>query len=155
MDYYFGAGAPIANAAAAGRLDIVQLLLDHGADPNLREDQYAPKGRALYSAVHHGHLEIAKLLLERGAFPNPPVESSGGRTLGVAGMASRQAHGAAPAVSGAQAGARNVRRTTGPRPHITGCASRRSIKRREMGDVKRAKKLLDEGADLTADDHLR
>ena len=75
--YYAGAGAPLANAAAAGRMDIVQLLLDHGADPNLREEQFAPRGKALYSAVYHGHYDIAKLLLERGAFPNPPVESSG------------------------------------------------------------------------------
>jgi hypothetical protein len=75
--YYLGAGAPLANAAAVGRLDIVQLLLDHGADPNLPEEQYAPKGKALYAAVYNGHHDIAKLLLERGAFPNPPVESSG------------------------------------------------------------------------------
>jgi len=75
--YYLGAGAPISNAAAVGRIDIVQLLLDHGADPNLPEEQIAPKGKALYSAVFHGHYEIAKLLLERGAYPNPPVESSG------------------------------------------------------------------------------
>ena len=54
-----------------------ELLLDHGADPNLPEEQIAPKGKALYSAVFNGHYEIAKLLLERGAFPNPPVESSG------------------------------------------------------------------------------
>ena len=75
--YYLGAGAPLANAAAVGRLDIVQLLLDHGADPNLPEEQIAPRGKALYEAVMHRHYEIAKLLLERGAFPNPPVESSG------------------------------------------------------------------------------
>ena len=75
--YYLGAGAPLANAAAVGRLDIVQLLLDHGADPNLPEEQFAPKGKALYNAVYHGHYEIVKLLLERGAFPNPPAESSG------------------------------------------------------------------------------
>jgi hypothetical protein len=75
--YYLGAGTPLSNAAAVGRLDIVQLLLDHGADPNLPEAQIAPKGKALYSAVSNGHYEIAKLLLERGAFPNPPVESSG------------------------------------------------------------------------------
>ena len=77
---YLGAGAPLANAAAAGRLDIVQLLLDHGADPNLPEEQIAPRGKALYTAVYNGHYEIAKLLLERGAFPNPPVESSATRS---------------------------------------------------------------------------
>ena len=75
--YYLGAGAPLANAAAVGRMDIVQLLLDYGADPNLPEEQIAPRGKALYQAVYHGHYDIAKLLLERGAFPNPPVESSG------------------------------------------------------------------------------
>ena len=75
--YYLGAGSPLSNAAAVGRMDIVQLLLDHGADPSLPEEQYAPRGKALYSAVFHGHYDIAKLLLERGAFPNPPVESSG------------------------------------------------------------------------------
>jgi ankyrin repeat protein len=75
--YYLGAGSPLANAAAVGRMDMVQLLLDYNADPNLPEEQYAPKGRALYSAVFHRHYDIAKLLLERGAYPNPPVESSG------------------------------------------------------------------------------
>ena len=74
---YLGGGAPLANAAAVGRLDIVQLLLEHGADPNLPEEQIAPRGKALYNAVFNGHYEIAKLLLEHGAFPNPPVESSG------------------------------------------------------------------------------
>ena len=44
---YPGAGAPIANAAAAGRLDIARLLLDHGADSNLPEEQIAPRGKAL------------------------------------------------------------------------------------------------------------
>jgi hypothetical protein len=57
-----GAGAPIANAAAVGRLAIVQLLLDHGADPNLPEEQIAPRGKALYEAVINGHYEIARLL---------------------------------------------------------------------------------------------
>src|SRR4029453_2220802 len=75
--YYPGAGAPLANAAPAGRLDIVQLLLDHGADPNLPEEQIAPRGKALYEAVRGGYYEIAKPLPEHGGFPNPPVESSG------------------------------------------------------------------------------
>ena len=52
------------------------MLLDRGADPNLREEGIAPHGHALYAAAANRHYEIAKLLLEHGAFPNPPVESS-------------------------------------------------------------------------------
>ena len=153
--YYLGAGAPLSNAAAAGRMDIVQLLLDHGADPNLPEEQFAPKGKALYSAVYHGHYEIAKLLLERGAFPNPPVESSGDAlwvsqewrpdkrmeqlllsygatpTMGHAGEDLPQEVHNWLRISPLHEAARN-------------------------GDVPAAKKLLDAGADLTArDEHLR
>lgn len=74
--YYIGCGAPIKNAAAAGHIEIVKLLLERGADPNLPEEGIAPQGHALYSAVYNGHYEIAKLLLEHGAYPNPAVESS-------------------------------------------------------------------------------
>ncbi|MCI0391099.1 MAG: sigma-70 family RNA polymerase sigma factor [Acidobacteria bacterium] len=74
--YYLGSGAPIKNAAAGGHIEIVKLLLERGADPNLPEESIAPRGHALYSAVYNGHYEIAKLLLEHGAYPNPEVESS-------------------------------------------------------------------------------
>ena len=74
--YYLGSGAPLKNAAAKGHFEIVRLLLDRGADPNLREEGIAPYGHALYSAVANRHFEIAKLLLEHGAIPNAPVESS-------------------------------------------------------------------------------
>ena len=76
ITYYQCSGAPLKNAAAKGRLEIVKLLLDHGADPNLAEEGIAPHGHALYAAAANGHHEIAKLLLEHGAHPNPEVESS-------------------------------------------------------------------------------
>jgi len=74
--YYAGCGAPLKNAAVGGHLEIVKLLLEHGANPNLPEEGIVPHGHALYSAVYHGHYEIARLLLERGAYPSPPVENS-------------------------------------------------------------------------------
>jgi ankyrin repeat protein len=153
--YYLGAGAPISNAAATGRLDIVQLLLDHGADPNLPEEQIAPRGKALYGAVMNGHYEIAKLLLERGAFPNPPVESSGDAL-----WVSREWHpdprmeqlllsyGATPTQEEPDeawpAMAHNWLRITPLHD-----AAR-------AGDLEKATALLDAGADLSArDEHLR
>jgi ankyrin repeat protein len=76
VTYYLGSGSPLKNAAAQGHFEIVRLLLERGADPNLREEEIAPHGHALYSAVYNGHFDVAKLLLEHGAYPNPEVESS-------------------------------------------------------------------------------
>lgn len=74
--YYVGCGAPLKNAAVGGHLEIVKLLLDHGADPNLPEEGIAPSGHALYSAVYGGHHDIARLLLDHGAHADADVESS-------------------------------------------------------------------------------
>jgi ankyrin repeat protein len=76
VSYYASSGTPLRNAAARGNLEMVRLLLDHGADPNLREEGIAPDGHALYAAAAGGHYDVARLLLERGAHPNPAVESS-------------------------------------------------------------------------------
>jgi len=153
--YYLGAGAPLSNAAAAGRIDIVQVLLDHGADPNLPEEQFAPKGKALYQAVYYGHYDIAKLLLERGAFPNPPVESSGD-ALWVAQEWRPDKRLEQLLLS---YGATPTKGHTGEDWPTEACNWLRISPLHEAarnGDVGHAKKLLDTGADLTArDEHLR
>jgi len=76
VTYYIGSGSPLKNAASCGHIEIVKLLLERGADPNLPEEHIAPRGHALHSAVFYGHIEIVKLLLEHGAYPNVPIESS-------------------------------------------------------------------------------
>jgi ankyrin repeat protein len=76
ITYYPCSGTPLRNAAAAGHRAIVELLLAHGADPNLRIEGIAPLGQALHEAVCHRHRAIVELLLAHGAHPNVPVESS-------------------------------------------------------------------------------
>src|SRR5262245_15665916 len=56
-------GSPLVLAAGRGHLEIVQLLLDRGADPNLPEEGNAPHGRALYSAVYGKQLDVARTFL--------------------------------------------------------------------------------------------
>ena len=65
------------NAIAAGDAAVVRYLLEHGADPNLRQPGLAPRGSALLTAVAKGDMEIIDLMLEAGADPNQEVESSG------------------------------------------------------------------------------
>lgn len=54
---------PLAEAARTGNLEMCEILLKGGADPNA-----APAGfPLLFGPVNEGHLEVVKLLLESGA----------------------------------------------------------------------------------------
>jgi ankyrin repeat protein len=67
---------PLTAATNRNDLEMVKLLLAHGANPSLPEEG-APLGQPLWTAVYRRQHEIAKLLLEHGANPNTAPESSG------------------------------------------------------------------------------
>ncbi|XP_044216787.1 cyclin-dependent kinase 4 inhibitor C [Thunnus albacares] len=55
------------DAAREGFVDTVRVLLDHGADVNLVDDQ---GNLPLHLAARQGHLEVVQLLIGRTAEPN-------------------------------------------------------------------------------------
>lgn len=57
-------GQPISRAARAGHLEIVELLLKHGVDPNYRN---AAGGSPLVLAIQRGHFDLVRFLLAHGA----------------------------------------------------------------------------------------
>ncbi|MBT4096005.1 MAG: sigma-70 family RNA polymerase sigma factor [Gemmatimonadetes bacterium] len=69
-------GRPLSAAAFREDLEMMQLLLEHGADPSLG-DRGAPRGVSLWHAARVGNHEMATLLLEHGADPNGNAESGG------------------------------------------------------------------------------
>jgi ankyrin repeat protein/catechol 2,3-dioxygenase-like lactoylglutathione lyase family enzyme len=58
-------GTALHGAAMHGRVHVVRLLLEHGADPNARDTE--DNASALHGAAGHGHLETARALLDAGA----------------------------------------------------------------------------------------
>ena len=65
---------PLTAAARFGRVDVVRLLLDEGADPDLRDGgAESPHATPLATAAMHGQLEVCRVLLEAGADPNLPT----------------------------------------------------------------------------------
>lgn len=64
---------PLGRAALFGRMDIVGLLLRHGADVNMAHEN---GNNPIIAALHAGDDEILDLLLSRGADPNHPETRS-------------------------------------------------------------------------------
>lgn len=68
-------------AIETARRDIVQLLIDHGADFN-KKPHFTIKRTPLQYAAEMGHLDIVRMLLDRGADVNEePALRSGGTAL--------------------------------------------------------------------------
>ena len=65
--HFFTRDTTLIEAAGHGRVEIVKLLIDRGADVNLKgEAWYGP----LHAAAYGGHVEVVKLLLDNGADVN-------------------------------------------------------------------------------------
>jgi uncharacterized protein len=58
-------GTPLLAAAANGRLEIAEVLLEHGADLNIRDTK--KKATPLLWATLKGHADLVNLLLDKGA----------------------------------------------------------------------------------------
>lgn len=64
---------PLTESAIVNNIEIAQLLLDTGANPN---DTDQTGGTAIYWAVENNNLELCKLLLKHGADPNHTSHSN-------------------------------------------------------------------------------
>lgn len=66
-----GEGSPLMLAAYDGKVEVIVLYLENGADPNLA----MPSGgeTALHMAAVNGHTEAVRVLLQAGADPNQPT----------------------------------------------------------------------------------
>ena len=69
---------PLGEAASKGHNEVIRILLDAGADPNVGEKGLGKGWTPLHLAVQGGHEATAKLLLDAGA--NPDEEDDYGST---------------------------------------------------------------------------
>ena len=67
---YFDEQTPLSQAIGSGSQELVRILIDAGADPNVSVVPDHEVGSHLAFAVEEGNLEIVRLLLEAGADPN-------------------------------------------------------------------------------------
>jgi hypothetical protein len=65
---------PLTAASQYGRVEVVRILLQQGADPNLLDGgaQY-PHETALSTAARHGQVDVCRVLLAAGVDPNKPT----------------------------------------------------------------------------------
>lgn len=63
-------------ATMAGRTEVVEILLDAGADPTLRSSNSQSVLHPLQVAAKFGRAEILQMFLDRGADPNAPGKES-------------------------------------------------------------------------------
>ena len=63
-------------ATMAGRIDVVDLLLEAGADPTLRADDSRSVLHPMQVAAKFGRVEILQKFLDQGADPNAPGKES-------------------------------------------------------------------------------
>jgi ankyrin repeat protein len=68
---------PLTAAAEFGRMAIVRLLLDRGADPTWPDVDWSERGAALHAAARAGNRPMVELLLKHGADPNGFVNAGG------------------------------------------------------------------------------
>lgn len=85
---------PLMDACFAGQVAAVELLLDHGADPNVVSKsnfRYRPLHRTIERKVtfprNENHVAVVKLLLERGADPMAPATYAQVSAIGMAALA--------------------------------------------------------------------
>ncbi|KAJ5116197.1 hypothetical protein N7456_000545 [Penicillium angulare] len=65
-------GTALVEACRSGSIEIVNLLLQRGANANTQREDDGDRHTALFDACDGGHFEIAKMLVERGALVKPP-----------------------------------------------------------------------------------
>jgi len=83
LNFVLNGESPLAVACDSNKtLDIIKLLLDHGADPNyILKDAHSFSDTAIFYAVNNVYIpyEVTKYLLDHGADPN--IKDDKGRTV--------------------------------------------------------------------------